>query len=108
MKQSLLDSLLAFYQEDPTDPFNVYALALEYSKTDNIQAERFFDILLLEHPDYLPTYYHAASFFALQENIDRAELTYNKGIALALKQNNLRTQQELVRAYRGFLDEFDE
>jgi hypothetical protein len=108
MKQSLLNNLLAFYEEDPTDPFNVYALALEYSKTDSVNATRFFDLLLTEHPEYLATYYHAAAFFAVQENFTRAEKLYKDGITLALNQNNLKTHQELVRAYRGFLDEFEE
>lgn len=108
MKQSLLDNLLAFYQEEPTDPFNIYALALEYSKTDAVNAARFFDVLLAEHAAYLPTYYHAAAFFAMQENIEKAEKLYNDGISLALKQNNLKTHQELVRAYRGFLDEIED
>ena len=108
MKQTLLDNLLAFYQEDPSDPFNIYALAHEYSKHDATKAAHFFDILLTEYPDYLATYYHAAAFFAMEENINKADQIYNDGIALALKQNNIKAHQELVRAYRGFLDELED
>ena len=108
MENSLLNNLLTFYEEDPGDPFNIYALALEYLKHDAYQAGRFFDILLMDHPEYLPTYYHAASFFALQENVKKAEEIYTKGIELALIKNNIKTHQELVRAYRGFLDEMED
>ncbi len=108
MKQSFLDNLLAFYAEDPTDPFNVYALALEYSKFDIEKASHFFDVLLTSHPDYLATYYHAAAFFASIEDFEKAKEIYNAGMILAVKQNNTKTHQELVRAYRGFLDEWEE
>lgn len=108
MESSLLNNLLTFYQEDPEDPFNVYALALEYSKYDAEKAEYFFDLLLTRSSEYLPTYYHAAAFFTLQENFKKAETVYIKGIDLALNQKNTKTHQELIRAYRGFLDDLED
>jgi len=108
MKNTLLENLLAFYQEDPGDPFNIYALAMEYAKTDAGKAGHFYEILLSEHHDYLPTYYHAAAFFAFQDKIERADEIYQKGIELALLQKNTKTYQELLRAYRNFLDEIDD
>jgi hypothetical protein len=108
MNSALLTSLLNFYQEDPGDPFNVYALAIEYSKSDSEKAAYYFDILLTEHPDYLPTYYHAGAFFAGQEKIEKAEEIYRKGVALALLQQNSKAQRELQGAYNSFLDELDD
>ncbi|MCE7064834.1 tetratricopeptide repeat protein [Dyadobacter sp. CY326] len=108
MNTALLTSLLGFYHDDPNDPFNVYALAIEYSKSDAAQAERFFDILLTEHPDYLPTYYHAGAFFANAEKIEKAEEIYRKGVALAMLQKNTKAHQELQRAFNSFLDELDD
>jgi tetratricopeptide (TPR) repeat protein len=108
MKIQLLESLLSFYEEDPSDPFNIYALALEYLKTDLGQAEAYFNQLLEKHPGYLPTYYHAAEHFALSGDIAKATEVYEKGIALAKEQNHQKTYQELTRAYRSFLDELDE
>lgn len=107
MSNSLLDNLLAFYEEDPTDPFNIYALALEYLKSSPVKAEELFDMLLRDHASYLPTYYHAADFFAAKDDTDRAEKIYQDGIALALSQSNVKTHQELQRAYRNFLDELE-
>jgi tetratricopeptide (TPR) repeat protein len=108
MKNTLLENLQAFYQEDPDDPFNSYALAMEYAKTDPDKAGQFYRLLLKEHPSYLPTYYHAAAFFALQDQVERADEIYQKGIELALLQKNTKTHQELLRAYRNFLDEIDD
>ena len=108
MENSLLQNLITFYEEDPSDPFNIYALALEYLKSDSDEAEKYFDKLLVEHPDYLATYYPAAAFFADLEKVEKAEIIYQKGIDLALLNNNTKTHQELLRAYRSFLDELDD
>lgn len=108
VENSLLRNLLTFYDEDPDDPFNAYALALEYIKYDRQEAGRYFDILLYNHPDYLPTYYHAAEFFSLQGNEKKTEEIYTKGIALALNKNNIKAHQELSRAYKSFLDDLED
>lgn len=108
MNNSLLANLLAFYEEDPADPFNSYALAIEYSKSDLKEAERFFDLLLEKHPDYLPTYYHAGAFFAALEKTERAEGIYRKGVELALAQKNAKTHRELLSAYNNFKDELED
>ncbi|GGB79897.1 tetratricopeptide repeat protein [Dyadobacter sediminis] len=108
MTNSLLENLLAFYREDPDDPFNMYALAMEYAKSDPAKAGQFYNMLLTEHSAYLPTYYHAAAFFALRDKVEQADEIYRKGIELALLQKNNKTHQELVRAYRNFLDEMDD
>lgn len=105
MNNSLLASLLAFYEEDPADTFNAYALAIEYSKSDLKQAAHFFDLLLEKHPDYLPTYYHAGAFFAALEKIERAGKIYQKGMELALAQKNAKAHRELLSAYNNFKDE---
>lgn len=101
----MLDKLLEFYREDPSDPFNVYALALEYAKRDQSKALTFFRALLKDHPDYLPAYYQAAQFFNDAGFETEADDVYKAGISLATAQRNVKTMQELQRAYRSFLDE---
>jgi tetratricopeptide (TPR) repeat protein len=108
MKNTLLERLLSFYEEEPGDPFNIYALALEYLKSNQLQASKYFDKLLNEHPDYLATYYHAGEFFAQREEVEKAREIYLKGIALAQSQGNQKTHSELTRAYRSFLDELED
>ncbi|WP_031528089.1 hypothetical protein [Dyadobacter crusticola] len=108
MSGTLLNNLLAFYEEDPTDPFNIYALAIEYAKSDAVNAALFFDKLLDEHPGYLPTYYHAGAFFAEIGRVKKAEEIYQKGVELARGQNNAKALRELQGAYNNFLDELDD
>ncbi|OJV14562.1 MAG: enzyme of heme biosynthesis [Dyadobacter sp. 50-39] len=108
MNNSLLASLIAFYEEDPSDPFNAYALAIEYAKSDAAEAGRYFDLLLEKHPGYLPTYYHAGAFFAASGNVARADEIYRKGVELALDQQNAKTHRELLSAYNNFKDELED
>ena len=63
-KVSRIEMLKSFAEEEPDNPFNIYALALEFIEVDPIQATFHFKKLLGEFPEYLPTYFHAAAFFA--------------------------------------------
>ena len=107
MKQERLQQLITFYREDPTDPFNAYALAMEYLNEDLIEAKKYLEELLENHPNYLPTYSHAAAVYIDLGNREKAEMTYEKGIELAKKQQNNKAIQELQRAYQMFLDDED-
>lgn len=105
MKQERLNLLIEFYNEDPTDPFNVYALAMEYLNEDMMKAKGYLDELLEKHENYLPTYYHAAALYAEIGQSENAKLTYQKGLELAKNQKNTKTLLELQRAYQMFLDD---
>ena len=107
MAETRLQQLLRFYKEDPNDPFSVYGLALEYQKTDVKESERFFDILLNNFPDYLPTYYHAAKLKSSLGKNDDAINIYKRGICLAKKLNDLKAKQELQSAYNELMFEME-
>jgi tetratricopeptide (TPR) repeat protein len=94
-----LDTLLQFYKDDPSDPFNIYALALEYQKSDRAKAKIYFEKLLTEHPEYVPTYYHAAKLYQDLGDVEKAISTYEKGIAIAKEKNELKAARELQSAY---------
>jgi len=104
---SRIELLLQFVKEEPDNPFNLYALALEYQNTDLKVAAGYFDDLLDKHPDYLPSYYHAAALFADLEEIEKANQIYIKGIAIAESQNNQHALRELKNAHQNFLFEND-
>lgn len=108
MNNDRIQQLIRFVQEEPGDPFNVYALAMEYVNGQPQQAKVYFDQLLTQHPDYLPTYYHAAALYADLDERDRAAELYEAGIALAQAQNNQKTLSELQRAQQAFDDDEDE
>lgn len=108
MNNDRIQQLIRFVQEEPEDPFNVYALAMEYVSGQPHQAKVYFDQLLAQHPAYLPTYYHAAALYANLDERDRAAELYETGIALARAQNNQKTLSELQRAQQAFEDDDDE
>lgn len=105
MNSPRLNQLLEFLKEDPNDPFTLYAVATEYKGIDTATAQRYFEQLLSEHPDYLPTYYHVANLYLQLNKKDQAEAAYKNGIHLAKKQNNALALRELQNAYNEFLFE---
>lgn len=105
MSEARLNLLLQYYQDDPADPFNAYALALEYLGTDSVKSLAYFEQLLLQHPDYLPTYYHAAKLFQQLDQRERAMQTFEKGIALAKQAKEHKSLRELQSAYDEMLYE---
>lgn len=106
MDNQRLRQLLAFYEEDPTDPFNLYALALEYRGADDERATFFFQKLLDDVPHYLPTYYPAAQFYAERGEEATARTVFERGIALASATRQEKTHRELQAAYRQWQDEW--
>ncbi len=108
MNNQRIQQLIRFLQEEPNEPFNVYALAIEYVTDDPAQARTYFDDLLTRFPDYLPTYYHAAALYAESNDWERAAALYEKGINLARTQQNQKTLLELQRAQQAFEDDEDE
>jgi len=104
MNKERITQLLSFYKEDPTDPFNVYCLATEYKDYDKEKALEYYNELLESHASYLPTYYHAAEILIEQDHIDQAEKIIDKGIELAISQNNQLALRELRNMLDNLLD----
>ena len=100
-----IEQLHQFLEEDPTDPFNLYALALEYQKTDVPQALKFFDRLIEEHEDYLPAYYSFARLCAESGDTPKAIRLYETGLEKARVQREQKTMRELQAALDELLFE---
>ncbi|WP_044171730.1 tetratricopeptide repeat protein [Flectobacillus major] len=105
MNNFRLQQLEIFYQEEPNDPFNIYALATEYLKSKPEKAQELFEKLLSEHPHYWATYYHAGALYAANGAIEKAHETYKKGIEVVTMLKNEKALKELKGAYQLFLDE---
>ncbi len=103
MTDSRLQALLNFYQQDPDDPFNLYALALEYAKSDVKKAREFFGVLLRDHESYLPTYYQAGTFYSSLGEKEKAMEIFEKGIEIATRAQDTRTIGELRSAYEELM-----
>lgn len=93
-----------FLKDDPTDPFSLYALALEFKNQDSKKAKELFDQLLENHPTYLPTYYIAGDFYVAQGNPDRAIEILKKGLALARQQKDANSTREISAALQNLED----
>ena len=102
-----LHILIQFTEEEPENPFNWYALALEYINSDPEETAIIFDQLLKSQADYLPTYYTSAQFFAEQNQLEKAKAIFEKGIDLADRLKEENALKELKNAYQNFLFEND-
>ena len=96
--------LEGFLKEDPDDPFNSYALALEYLKSDPKEAHDLFFKLIDTHPNYLPTYYPLSQLL-IERQDPRTENIFKKGIEIARGLNETKTFKELSNAYNDWLFE---
>ena len=93
--------------EEPQNPFNYYALALEYRESEKLEASNLFDFVLLNFPNYLPVYFPAAQFFFENNNLPKAKNLFESGIELAHALQDEKTKKELSNAYQNFLFETD-
>lgn len=99
--------LRAYILDEPENPFNRYALALEIKEIDPNEAAELFDFLLLNHSRYLPVYFPSAHFFFEIGQLEKAQGIFQNGIALAQELNNQKTLKELQNAYQNFLFDSD-
>lgn len=100
-----IELLKEFLAQDPDDPFNRYALALEYLKTDSRKALELFEQLMESYEGYIPTYYHAGKLLSDLEETERAKQVFQKGIKLAEAAGDAKAARELKNAYSEI--EFD-
>ena len=103
MNEARINMLKQYLQDEPTEPFYPYALALEYQQTNPEKARELFDLLLAQHPDYLPTYYMAGNFFQ-QQHPDKAVRIFHQGLRLANRMNDLTAARELRAALDNLED----
>jgi hypothetical protein len=90
-----LAQLQKFYDEDPQDPFNLYGLALEISKTDRQQGYILFQQLMAGFPDYVPAYYQSAVLAIELAKSDNVKEILKKGIDWAKSKNDIKAYHEL-------------
>lgn len=99
--------LQSFAEQEPDNAFNWYGLALEHLEEEPLEALKYFEKLLVEFPNYLPSYYHAANLFAQLGFLDKAGFAFETGIALAQSKNESKTLNELKNSYLNFKFEND-
>ena len=71
---------------------------MEYMKTDIDKAVKFLLLLMHEHEDYLPTYYHLGKLKQQLGHAESARRVFTLGIEKAEKAGELKTLRELKNA----------
>ena len=104
---SRIEVLKQFVVDEPENPFNKYALGVEYLSLDINQALKWLNDVLDAHPDYLPVYYQSANLYWELGDVDKAESLFQLGIELATKENDQKTLRELQSAYQNLQFELD-
>jgi tetratricopeptide (TPR) repeat protein len=90
----MLREILAANTEDS---FARYGLAMEYSKTGQIeQAVQEFKTLIEKNPDYTPAYFMAAQTLAGASRVDEAKRWLVDGISSASRTGNAHAQSEMT------------
>lgn len=98
------EMLKQILEQNPTDTFARYGLAMEYSNAGDINAAMSeFNALLAGNPDYAPGYFMAAQTLARAERSDEAKAMLTKGIAAAQRTGNRHAQSEM----QAMLDELE-
>jgi predicted Zn-dependent protease len=83
--------------QNPDDAFARYGLAMEYSKTGEIdRALQEFGKLLSAHPDYTAGYFMAAQALASANRVDEAKKMLVDGISSARRTGNSHAQSEMT------------
>lgn len=107
MQAERLKILTELVETEPNEPFNRYALAMEYIGKDTSECLTHLEILLQDFPEYLATYYQAATIYAEQDEEEKATAVFEKGIILAEKQENDKILKELKGAFKMYQDEWE-
>jgi tetratricopeptide (TPR) repeat protein len=108
MQTTRLDNLLKLLEQQPDDPFLLYAAAFEYeSSGDESRARAGYEGLLERHEDYLPIYYQLGNLLFRNREYSRAKAILEKGVKLAQLQKNSRTLRELNEALNLLEEEME-
>jgi predicted Zn-dependent protease len=91
---AMLNEILS---QSPNDAFARYGLAMEYSKSGEVErALEEFGKLLATHPDYTAGYFMAAQTLVTANRVDEARKMLVDGISSARRTNNAHAQSEMT------------
>ncbi|MEP1033205.1 tetratricopeptide repeat protein [Ekhidna sp.] len=107
MNNERIKLLEEYISEEPSNPFNKYALAMEFYESQPEKSLDILKLLLTEHPTYLPSYFKAAHLLWDNECWDDADSVFRKGIDLAAELEDKKALHELKSTYQNFQLERD-
>lgn len=95
MQNERLQTLLDLDSSEKPDVTTKYMLALEYLRLEDTSCETYFETLLKDFEEYLPTYYISGEYYYNQEEYQKSISILTKGLTIAEKQNNTKTYNEI-------------
>jgi tetratricopeptide (TPR) repeat protein len=95
--------LLEWLESEPNEPFNLYALAMEYKESQPEKAIEYLEKIRQVQPSYTPVYYHLAELYLDLKYTEQAEEIYKIGIQICTEYRNQHALAELQNAYQNFL-----
>lgn len=102
MHSTRLQKLQEFLLNEPDDPFLKYAIATEYLNAgEHVKALGFYEDLILNHADYVGTYYHLGGLYEKLERKPEAIAIYKKGMEVARKLRDMHAFSELQTVYNS-------
>lgn len=100
-----LATLKQFLIDEPHDPFVKYAIATEYlSREDFTAAENAFSLLLEEHPEYIPTYYHFGKLLFELGKASKSTEILKEGMKRATESRDRKTASEIEELISAIKD----
>ena len=91
------EKILQMLQEDDSDPFLHYGLALEMFREDETQdGLNQLESLILKFPDYVPAYFQLGQKLASLQKIADAQKYLQTGISCAKQQGNQHAVGEMT------------
>ncbi len=104
MPSTRLDTLKSMVEQNPTDSFARYGLAMEYRNTGQLEAALAeFHALMAANPDYAPAYFHGGQTLERMGRIAQARQVYLQGIEVTTRSGDQHARSEL----QGALDLLD-
>lgn len=107
MNPARIALLEKYVSEEPDNPFNGYALAMEYYEEQPAKALSLLSSHITRFPSYLPSYFKLAHLYWEDDAWSLAEKTFLEGMALAQSTKETKAFNELSAAYQNFLLERD-
>ncbi|MBL7814058.1 MAG: tetratricopeptide repeat protein [Saprospiraceae bacterium] len=106
---SRLEQLFNLLQEQPSEPFLLFAIAKEYEKAkDDTKALEFYIKLTETTPQYVGTYYHLGKLYERIGQADTAFQTYKTGMSIAKQEGDMHAYSELNGAKMSIDDDDDD
>ena len=99
MTGTRLEILKSMVEQNPTDTFARYGLAMEYRSTGELEAAvAEFRTLLAAHPDYSAAYFHGGQTLERLGRTAEARELYLRGIEATTRKGDFHTRDEIQAA----------